>query len=64
MTLISKVNIHSGLFLRDPKETTLGRSILKNGIILIDELGFEHFTFKKLATFIHSTEASIYRYLS
>lgn len=62
MTLISKVNIHSGLFLRDPKETTLGRSILKNGIILIDELGFEHFTFKKLATFIHSTEASIYRY--
>lgn len=56
------VNIHSGLYLRDPKETTLGHSILKYSIILIDELGFEHFTFKKLATKINSTEASIYRY--
>ena len=54
------VNIHSGLYLRDPKETTLGQSILKFSIILIDELGFEHFTFKKLAAKINSTEASIY----
>ena len=57
-----QVNIHNGLCLRDPKETTLGQSILKYSIILIDELGFEHFTFKKLATKINSTEASIYRY--
>jgi AcrR family transcriptional regulator len=56
------VNIHNGLCLRDPKETTLGQSILKYSIILIDELGFEHFTFKKLAARINSTEASIYRY--
>jgi len=56
------VNIHSGLCLRDPKETTLGQSILKFSIILIDELGFEHFTFKKLAAKINSTEASVYRY--
>jgi AcrR family transcriptional regulator len=56
------VNIHGGLCLRDPKETTLGQSILKYSIILIDELGFEHFTFKKLAAKINSTEASIYRY--
>jgi AcrR family transcriptional regulator len=56
------VNIHNGLCLRDPKETTLGQSILKYSIILIDELGFEHFTFKKLAVRINSTEASIYRY--
>jgi AcrR family transcriptional regulator len=56
------VNIHGGLCLRDPKETTLGQSILKHSIILIAELGFEHFTFKKLATRINSTEASIYRY--
>ena len=57
-----QVNIHNGLYLRDPKETTLGQSILKHSIILIDELGFEHFTFKKLAAKINSTEASIYRY--
>jgi AcrR family transcriptional regulator len=56
------VNIHNGLCLRDPKETTLGQSILKYSIILIDEIGFEHFTFKKLATRINSTEASVYRY--
>ncbi len=56
------VNIHNGLCLRDPKETTLGQSILKYSIILIDELGFEHFTFKKLAARINSTEASVYRY--
>jgi AcrR family transcriptional regulator len=56
------VNIHNGLYLRDPKETTLGQTILKYSIILIDELGFEHFTFKKLAAKINSTEASIYRY--
>jgi AcrR family transcriptional regulator len=56
------VNIHNGLCLRDPKETTLGQSILKFSIILIDELGFEHFTFKKLAAKINSTEASVYRY--
>lgn len=56
------VNIHSGLCLRNPKETTLGQSILKYSIRLIDELGFEHFTFKKLAVKINSTEASIYRY--
>ena len=29
---------------------------------MIDEFGFESFTFKKLATEINSTEASIYRY--
>jgi AcrR family transcriptional regulator len=29
---------------------------------MIDQLGFEQFTFKKLANEIHSTEASVYRY--
>ena len=56
------LKIHSGLYIRDPKDTVLGRSILRNSIILIDELGFEHFTFKKLAFHIKSTEASVYRY--
>lgn len=50
------------LFLRDPNHTDLGRKILDQGIRLIDELGFEGFTFKKLAKQINSTEASIYRY--
>jgi len=60
------VNIHmklnEKLYLRDPQDTKLGRSIIKNSIELIDEIGFENFTFKKLAIRIESTEASIYRY--
>jgi AcrR family transcriptional regulator len=50
------------LYLRDPQSTELGQRILKTSIILIDKLGFEQFTFKKLADEIDSTEASIYRY--
>lgn len=48
--------------LRDPHQTELGRRILGEGVRLIDELGFEAFTFKKLAAAINSTEASVYRY--
>lgn len=62
MQTTEHLKIHSGLYIRDPKDTVLGRSILRNSIILIDELGFEHFTFKKLAFHIKSTEASVYRY--
>jgi AcrR family transcriptional regulator len=50
------------LALRDPEDTPLGRSIVRKGLVLMDELGLEHFTFKKLALEINTTEASIYRY--
>ena len=40
----------------------LGRSIISNSIVLIDKIGFEDFTFRKLANEIGSTEASVYRY--
>ncbi len=52
----------SNLYIRDPQETELGRKILQESIDMIDELGLESFTFKKLARRINSTEASIYRY--
>jgi len=55
-----KVNEH--IYLRDPESSELGKKIVKNAIDLIYELGFEHFTFKKLATKMSTTEASIYRY--
>jgi len=54
--------MNENLFLRDPHETELGRNIIRTGIRMIDEMGFEKFTFKKLADKIGSTEASIYRY--
>jgi AcrR family transcriptional regulator len=54
--------LNEKLYLRDPQETRLGRNIIQHSILLIDEIGFEDFTFKKLAQRIESTEASIYRY--
>jgi AcrR family transcriptional regulator len=56
------LKINENLFLRDPQSTKLGKRIVQNSILLIDEMGFEQFTFKKLAHKIQSTEASIYRY--
>lgn len=50
------------LFLRDPQETDLGRNIIRESIRMVDTMGFEDFTFKKLAKEINSTEASVYRY--
>ncbi|GGK65389.1 TetR/AcrR family transcriptional regulator [Rufibacter glacialis] len=62
MSTTIKIQLNEKLFLRDPEQTELGRTIFKESIRLIDDLGFEHFTFKKLAQQISSTEASIYRY--
>ncbi len=55
-------NVNEKLFVKDPDNTDLGRQIVKNAIDLIYTLGFEQFTFKKLAIEIQTTEATIYRY--
>ncbi|MGB0887289.1 MAG: TetR/AcrR family transcriptional regulator [Vicingaceae bacterium] len=62
--LLSKISIqvNDKIYLKDPESSELGKRILNSGIDMIDELGFEGFTFRKLATEIKSTEASIYRY--
>jgi len=54
--------VNEAVFLRNPEKSELGRSIIKNSINLINNLGFEAFTFKKLAIEMGTTEASIYRY--
>ena len=56
------IDINKNIYLRDPLETNLGKKIIEHAIILLDEIGFEEFNFKKLATHMDSTEASIYRY--
>jgi AcrR family transcriptional regulator len=56
------IKLNEKFYLRDPEGSELGKNIISNSIKLIDELGFEEFTFKKLAKEINSTEASIYRY--
>lgn len=57
-----KLTVNPHLFIKDPYSSDLGLSIVRNSIDLIDDLGFEDFTFRKLGLVIHSPEASIYRY--
>lgn len=54
--------VPEGLSIRDPLQTILGRDIIGHSIDLINELGFEQFTFKKLAVKMGSNETSLYRY--
>ncbi len=56
------VDICDTIYLRDPLETVLGRKMIKHAVILLHEIGFEEFNFKKLAIRMGSTEASVYRY--
>lgn len=62
MQLEVRIKMNDKLFLRNPEESVLGKKIVKHGLALINKLGFEEFTFKKLAIEVNSTEASIYRY--
>ena len=64
MSASVQINVNENLYIRDPQSTKLGKKIIKEGILLINELGLESFTFKKLAERIDSTEASIYRYFT
>lgn len=57
-----RVEVNSNLFLKDPFSSDLGVSIVQYGTQMIQEVGLEQFTFKKLAAQIGSTEAAIYRY--
>jgi len=57
-----KFVINEKVFLKDPETTETGKKILEYGILLIDEIGFESFTFKRLANKIECTEGTIYRY--
>ena len=62
MLILSDISIPKGLSLKDPLESKLGRSIITHSILLMDEIGFESFTFKKLAVKMGSNETSLYRY--
>jgi hypothetical protein len=48
MSVELKMSLNEGLYLREPQDSKLGRKIVEYSIILIDEFGFESFTFKKL----------------
>lgn len=59
---ILKISVPEKIYIKDPETSELGKRIIENGIILIHEIGFESFTFKKLGKQIGSNESSIYRY--
>ena len=62
MAVNISISLNPGLYLKDPQQSELGKRIIKHSILMVNELGFEIFNFKKLAEEMKSTEASIYRY--
>tara|TARA_R110002051_G_scaffold143507_3_gene216425 strand:+ start:5722 stop:6408 length:687 start_codon:yes stop_codon:yes gene_type:complete len=57
-----QIKINEKLFLKDPESSELGKKIIEVSIEIINAVGFENFTFKKLGQAIGSNESSIYRY--
>ncbi len=57
-----QITINASLYIKNPESTDLGRKIVSESIELVEEIGFESFTFKKLGARIGSNESSIYRY--
>ncbi len=59
---VLKISVTDKVFIKDPETSDLGKRIIEHSIMLINEIGFESFTFKKLGNKINSNESSIYRY--
>jgi len=59
-----QIQINQELYSKNPDSSNLGRKIISNSIEMINNMGFESFTFKKLGQKIGSPESSIYRYFS
>ncbi|WP_296316952.1 TetR/AcrR family transcriptional regulator [Winogradskyella sp. UBA3174] len=57
-----KISVPDKIYIKDPESSDLGKRIIENSILLIEEIGFDSFTFKKLGVRIGSNESSIYRY--
>ena len=57
-----KIQVNEKIYVKDPETSALGKKIVEQSILLIDEIGFDNFTFKKLGEKIGSNESSIYRY--
>ncbi|MEG0849339.1 MAG: TetR/AcrR family transcriptional regulator, partial [Flavobacterium sp.] len=57
-----KIQVNEKIYVKDPETSALGKKIIEQSILLIDTIGFDNFTFKKLGEKIGSNESSIYRY--
>lgn len=56
------ISVNEKLYVKNPETSALGKKIIEHSILMIDQIGFENFTFKKLGESIGSNESSIYRY--
>ncbi len=56
------LNISPKLYVRDPQTTDLGKKMLQESVVLIDETGFEEFGIDKLARHLEVEEDEIYQY--
>ncbi|MBT8291503.1 MAG: TetR/AcrR family transcriptional regulator [Muriicola sp.] len=57
-----KIEVNHKTYVKDPESSDLGKRIVEHSILMIHEIGFDSFTFKKLGASIGSNESSIYRY--
>lgn len=57
-----QIRVNDNIYVKDPETSDLGKKIIQESIQMIDDMGLEHFTFRKLADKLGTTESSIYRY--
>ncbi|MDH5597572.1 MAG: TetR/AcrR family transcriptional regulator [Cyclobacteriaceae bacterium] len=57
-----RITVNEKIYLKDPESSDIGKEIISKSIEMIDELGFEDFTFRKLGQKIGSPESTVYRY--
>lgn len=57
-----KIGVNEKIYVKDPESSELGKRIVEQSIVMIHDMGFDRFTFKKLGAEIGSNESSIYRY--
>jgi AcrR family transcriptional regulator len=62
MTVAIQISPNDSLFVKDPQASPTGRNILNHAIPLMQQIGFEKFTFKKLAERMGASEITVYRY--
>ncbi len=58
----ARIDVNPLLYLKDPESSDLGKKMLSVSLTMIEEMGMEHFTFRKLAKALATTESSVYRY--
>lgn len=57
-----QIRLNPKLYKKDPNSSDLGKRISQESLLFFSEVGFDGFTFKKLAERLNTTESSIYRY--